>query len=85
MGKTHPRTCPCCGYISLNVGPGGFALCPVCNWEDDPVQQADPDYEGGANGLSLRQAQERYLNGYRRQNYTPKFIQDPAWQPLVEE
>jgi hypothetical protein len=33
----------------------------MCYWEDDPVQYDDPDYEGGANAVSLRQAQQNFL------------------------
>ena len=41
--------CPCCGYFTLDAEPvGTFEVCPVCYWEDDDVQAADPAYEGGA-------------------------------------
>lgn len=30
-------------------------------WEDDSVQFKEPDYEGGANEVSLRQAQENFI------------------------
>ncbi len=51
--------CPCCGYLTLqSQPPGSFELCPVCDWEDDSVQFADPDYEGGANRESLNVARE---------------------------
>jgi hypothetical protein len=40
--------------------PGTFEICPVCFWEDDGVQYEDPDYEGGANGISLNIARENY-------------------------
>lgn len=46
--------CACCGervFLSL----GDYEICDVCGWEDDPVQSRDPDYEGGANELSLNQ------------------------------
>ena len=50
--------CPCCGYKTLSERPNGtYDICPVCFWEDDPIQLADPDYEGGANRVSLRQGQ----------------------------
>jgi len=53
--------CPCCGFLTLSEEPPGtFGLCEVCWWEDDPVQFADPGYEGGANAPSLSQAQEFY-------------------------
>jgi ribonuclease HII len=53
--------CPCCGFLTLEQEPpGSFGLCEVCWWEDDAVQFADPDYEGGANEPSLRQARELF-------------------------
>ncbi len=53
--------CPCCGYKTFDVQPDGtYLICPVCSWEDDPIQLANRDYEGGANGVSLRQAQANF-------------------------
>jgi hypothetical protein len=55
----HP--CPCCGYLTLDEGPTGtHDICKVCFWEDDAVQFHDPDYEGGANRVSLNQARRNY-------------------------
>ena len=54
--------CPCCGYKTLECEPpGSYIICPICFWEDDGVQFRDPDYEGGANEVSLRQAQKNYF------------------------
>jgi len=50
-------TCACCGELTLEY-PDFYEICPVCGWEDDPVQRDDPDYAGGANELSL--------NNYRK-------------------
>ena len=51
--------CACCGYCVLNER-GGWEICPICFWEDDPVQIADPWYEGGANKPSLVESQRNY-------------------------
>ena len=49
--------CPCCGSLTLDEKPPGtYLICEVCLWEDDPVQSADPEYRGGANGPSLNEA-----------------------------
>jgi len=58
----RPRfLCPCCGNLTLaEEPPGTFCHCEVCWWEDDPIQFADPAYEGGANAPSLLQAREFY-------------------------
>jgi hypothetical protein len=54
--------CPCCGYMTFNYKPdGSYDICGVCFWEDDPIQLQDPDYEAGANSVSLRQAQRNFL------------------------
>ena len=54
--------CPCCGFYTFKEPPGGnYDICPVCFWEDDPIQLEDETYEGGANRVSLKQARENYL------------------------
>jgi hypothetical protein len=59
----HGRwSCPCCGCFTLvEEPPGTFQICPVCWWEDDSVQFADPDFEGGASAPCLRSARRSYL------------------------
>lgn len=53
--------CPCCGFLTLREPPTGtYDICEVCFWEDDGVQFRDPDYEGGANTVSLNQARENF-------------------------
>ena len=54
--------CPCCGYKTLREEPPGTdEICNVCFWHDDYVQFQDPDYEGGANRVSLNQARENFI------------------------
>jgi hypothetical protein len=88
--KSH-FTCPCCGYGTLSEQPPGtYEICPICFWEDDGVQFHDPDYEGGANKPSLRQAQKNFaafgacdraaLPHVRRP--TEHDQKDPEWKPL---
>jgi hypothetical protein len=36
-------------------------VCPICEWENDGVQYDDPDYEGGANKVSLNQAKKEWF------------------------
>ncbi|WP_404460578.1 CPCC family cysteine-rich protein [Sutcliffiella horikoshii] len=56
--------CPCCGYRTLEEKPPGtYEICEICFWEDDEIQFRDPDYEGGANELSLRNFQKGVLEG----------------------
>jgi len=66
---TQRFACVCCGCYTLPAPPPGtFAHCEVCWWEDDSIQFADPDYEGGANAPSLTQA---------RQNFKTIGVSDP--------
>ncbi|EGN7764477.1 hypothetical protein ISN88_004608, partial [Escherichia coli] len=37
-----------------------YEICPICGWEDDPVQSADPDFSGGANSPSLNEAKRAF-------------------------
>lgn len=52
--------CPCCKSLVLEES-GEYEICPVCGWEDDPVQRKDPDFAGGANELSLNEARKAFL------------------------
>ncbi|MGL6211723.1 MAG: CPCC family cysteine-rich protein [Paracoccaceae bacterium] len=53
--------CYCCGHLTREeADPGSHDICPVCFWEDDLVQVADPACPGGANNTSLLQARENY-------------------------
>jgi cysteine-rich CPCC protein len=54
------ESCPCCGHRTLPER-GYYELCPVCCWEDDPEQANEPWGFGGANGISLVEAQQAYL------------------------
>lgn len=56
------HACPCCGFLTFeSLPPGTYEICPVCYWEDDPVQFEDPLYAGGANRVSLIQARQNFL------------------------
>jgi len=59
---TKKCKCPCCGYYTLTEEPPNtYDICKFCYWEDDGLQYEDPNYEGGANDMSLNQAKESYL------------------------
>lgn len=53
------RVCPVCGKYVFEE-EGAYEICPVCGWEDDPVQKRDPDLAGGANSRSLNEARKEY-------------------------
>ena len=68
--KALKYRCPCCGYYTL-PGAGEYDICPVCYWEDDPVQEDDPDLAGGANDLCLNECRENFgLYGACEKRYT---------------
>ncbi|MFC5729210.1 MULTISPECIES: CPCC family cysteine-rich protein [Nocardioides] len=77
--------CPCCGYRTLNEGPAAYDVCPVCDWEDDGGLPWQCD---GPNGISLVEAQQRFLtrsNRLRRKmgrDPFPEEARDPEWRPL---
>lgn len=54
--------CPVCGKYQFSENDD-FDFCPVCNWQNDGVQNDNADYEGGANHMSLNQAREAYKRG----------------------
>lgn len=54
--------CPVCGKYEF-AQDNDFDVCDVCGWENDGVQLDDPDYEGGANEMSLNEAREAYRQG----------------------
>jgi hypothetical protein len=60
--------CVCCGFAALSLDePLGERLCPVCSWIDDPIQNNNPAYGGGVNGVSLNDAREAFSrHGYAR-------------------
>ena len=39
--------------------------CPVCNWENDPVQLLHPSTSRGANQMTLEEARKAYSSGQK--------------------
>jgi len=87
-------TCPCCGYKTLSQEPPGtFDICLICGWEDDNVQFKDPEYKGGANKVSLHEAQKNFIkfgaSDERSRELIRKpiseFEKDPKWVPLLKK
>lgn len=61
MASNLKTACPCCHFLTIEDEPGHFDICPVCFWEDDPIQRDNIGYEGGANLTSLQEARRNYL------------------------
>jgi len=51
--------CNCCGNFTL-MEEGHYEVCPVCFWEDDPIQSQNETFAGGANEMSLCEARQHY-------------------------
>jgi Cysteine-rich CPCC len=51
--------CPCCDFFTLDER-AGYDICPVCFWEDDGTDLADPDGNSGPNHMSLRAGRENF-------------------------
>lgn len=86
----HPNSygkfpCSCCGFFTLDEEPDNtFQLCPVCYWEDDGIQLHDPDYEGGANTMSLNQAKEKYKSIGAVEEQFIEFVREPLEEEKVK-
>jgi uncharacterized Zn finger protein (UPF0148 family) len=81
MNPDYP--CPACGFMVFDEPPGSFVICPVCDWEDDYVQAADPLYQGGANGISLADHQQAVLRKYPLNvQEHGEYRRDPRWKPV---
>lgn len=68
--------CSCCGCYAL-AEDEEFEICPVCFWERDHVQESQPDYAGGANKMSLNEAQENYARYGACSEELMPFVREP--------
>ncbi len=62
---SEPHLCPVCGKHQF-TDYGSFGICPVCDWLDDPVYVAEPDFNGGAYKYSLNEARARWQEKQRK-------------------
>ena len=70
------RNCPCCSAKDEFEEIGSYAICETCGWEDDPVQESDRDFAGGANIPSLNAAVK---------NFTKHGISNPEKAPQIRK
>lgn len=59
MNMSEINKCPVCGETDLF----DYDICPICGWQNDPIQKEKPDMTGGANKMSLNQAIVAYTEG----------------------
>ncbi len=60
LTKNHlpPYKCKLCGLGDIKKI---HDICELCGWEDDAVQNDNPNYIGGANIMSLNQYRKFWL------------------------
>jgi hypothetical protein len=76
--------CPACGFRTIDEDSyGTYLICPVCGWEDDAVQLANPCSGGGANRESLAECQRSSATWNTVQ--MQKHERDSDWRPLTQE
>lgn len=81
--------CPCCGYLTSSA-PGSYDICPICDWEDDLSQLRFPATGGGANRVSLLEAQANFESIRAKaaehvehvRPIAPSDARDPLWRRL---
>ena len=81
--------CVCCGHLTIGAA-GGYEICPVCFWEDDQVQLRWPTMAGGANRVSLVEAQQNYRAYGACDEQGRKYVRaplpdepvEPGWRPI---
>ena len=70
--------CICCGFITMdNEDPLYYDICSVCFWENDPIQNENPDYSGGANVVSLKQAKKNFALFGAAEERVLKYVRKP--------
>jgi hypothetical protein len=83
MARNDEIPCPACGFLTFTGAYGSYVICPVCNWEDDQAQLANPACGGGANSKSLIEAQIDALARYPFDVALAKGVRrDSRWRPL---
>ena len=72
--------------------PGSHDICHICRWEDDWVQTLDPRNAGGANQVSLIEAQANFQRfGAKTPGHkyarppSPDYEREPEWRPIDPE
>ena len=65
MKSLKNKECPICGFVTLR-SDREHSICAICMWEDDLVQARYPDYEDGANYMSLNEYRKRWQNAHKR-------------------
>lgn len=75
--------CPACGFLTIGEEfYGTYEICPICDWEDDPGQLANPACGGGANTQSLIRVQSIATSEHSLTETAAGFYRGSSWRPL---
>ena len=77
--EKNGKMCPVCGKFKFEYDDF-FEVCDVCGWEDDGLQRDDPDYEGGANVMSLNQMRKAYAKGLDKNAAAEAYENGERWE-----
>ena len=61
MSNEDKYLCPCCNSFEF-TDEYSYEICEVCGWENDPIQNKDPNFSGGANKESLNKYKALFLS-----------------------
>ena len=86
--STVERPCAGCGFLMYRPEAyGSYGICLLCDWEDCPVQLANPLDTGGANRESLVAYQARAMKRWPLDVRSvveegDVYNRDARWRPL---
>ena len=82
--KDEPKKykCPCCGYFTFEKKERTYDICPVCFWEDDPEQFANPTLHSAANHYSLAEAKVNFKHYASCDPELKKYVRGPKKDEL---
>jgi len=87
--RNRKYTCVCCGHRVFDE-LFGYEICPVCGWEDDPLQIRYP-LEKGANKVCLVEAQINFAKtgllykGFLNFNDGNEYEKESSWRMFKKD
>lgn len=66
--------CTCCEYLTID---SLCAICPVCFWQKDSVQEENTNDAGGPNLISLTEAKKNFHTFRAVEKRFVEFVRPP--------